>query len=198
MDASAARIFHDPHPLGRFERLADYIHDAPDDPFLWIPGDWSSEEDAARRMRAAIDAGADFAVGRWVDVSDVAYTPSRATATLTVTGLVESPSRLGPIALRPSVLRAFDFDALGPTDAVADAAAEWLIAIAVLAMGRRGAALDDVVWRRMRPAPEDPDMLTPEGVAWLVDLALKVAKPDEAVLRDLVRRWRASLGGARA
>lgn len=192
MADTLSAILEDPRPIGRLERLFAHLRlrdTTPDDEILvWLPGSWAGNHAETMRAALAREPAAAFALARWRDADDE---PPHLTPALTLNALIESPMRQGPIAVRLGALRSLNPQDFGPADAVADAAAEWLLAIALLARGHHGLVLEDAIWRRTETHPEEAFRLTPEGVAWLVQLAMRVAPKTD--FGPLVTTWRSRL-----
>jgi hypothetical protein len=163
----------------------------------WVP-EPHTEATLAAVLRA--DPQLDACVGwwRWMDAR-----PSPATVRvggsagddLQLVDLLARPTSVGPIALRVRALADLGPLLDAPADAVLDAAATWAIAACLLASGRRIGSISRICSTRNRSIAEDPELLRPIGLAWLVEFAL-ARVPASALTQDLRRellaRWHAA------
>lgn len=119
----------------------------------------------------------------------------RAGDDLSAVDLLARPMSVGPIAMRREAIEALGSMRDLPADAVLDHAMTWMLATHLVVQGMRVGTLPRTCSTRTRTHAEDPEVLRPIGLAWLVRMALGQVGPDALRAderRELFARWGAA------
>jgi hypothetical protein len=114
----------------------------------------------------------------------------------TLTGLLERPRLLGPIAIRADRWPDIKLDHRKLLhDPVLDHAASWMMCVLCAGAGGEVACCENYHPKRAKHDPHDADELRPEGRAWLVNLATKLLPSESIGKTEAGKLWHTWSGG---
>lgn len=163
------------------------------------PFGWRAEPGAALALAGGLHRapGAAFAFGE--AGGDGIRRPGAPGTAVDAEMLVARPRPLGLLAVRAREAARIGWPDFGPPDHVLDSALTWAVAAALAMRGGNGICIPGAGSEPSNDRGLEMGCLRPDGIAWLVSMALSWGprgRPGEDLAGRLWRRWTGAMGAA--